>query len=145
MEGVRSATMLELIFGRVLFRDPARPIEILSLLGLAGWCIFLVSFPNLLAERESYRAFSALAPHVWALMFGFVALLQLATIVLRFSPRVKAEIRFAAMALSAGMWTVVAVAFWTSGIFSTAHWTYTSIALLCSLTGMYLGWAAKTS
>ena len=144
-KGVYPITMLEFFFGRILFRDPARPVEILSALGLAGWTAFMLGFPDIVAARAGYASFSWMPPHAWAALMGGICLLQLITIFLRLPVKVKAETRFAAMALSAGIWAVIAVAFWSSGTQSTAHWNYTSIALLCSLTGMYLGWAAKTS
>lgn len=122
------------------FADPARPVEWLSLLALAGWTQFLVETPELL-WRDSYTAFTWLPAGGWAAIMTVVIALQL----LAMLPAVKNRetLRFVAMAFAAGLWTVIAINFWKGDAVTTGARTYTALALITALTGVYLGWASR--
>ena len=122
--------------------DPARPVEWISLLALAGWAQFLTEAPEVLL-RDSYTAFDALPARGWALLMAVVVIVQLAAMLP--VTRGRATLRFVAMALAAGLWSVITINFWNGQAITTGARTYTAIALMTAFTGVYLGWASKRS
>lgn len=134
---------IKALFTRAFLYDQARPVELLSVLAMSGWAQLLLTSPEIL-NREGYRGFAALNGASWTVIMAAVAAIQL---VVMFKPvgRVWQEMRFGAMAMSSGLWTVIASNFWISGISSTANLTYSSIAFVTALTGVYLGWKIQTS
>ena len=120
------------IFGR----DHARPIEWLSLLLLAVWLQFLVSQPEIFSLPR-YAAFASLPTWGWASIIGGILAAQLAA--LWPSPHA-ATLRFIAMTLATGIWTVIALSFWstvsTTPIMARTH---TVIAIAVIVTAVYLG------
>lgn len=126
----------------VFLFDPARPVEMLSLIGMLGWCWFLFFHPEAF-ERPGYVTFNILGAHGWAIIMVMVAGAQVAAL---FKPtgHFWHEIRFAAMAAAAGVWSAVAVHFWANESISTADTTYTAIAIVTALTGIYLGWKSTS-
>ncbi len=125
----------------IFFRDAARPVEWISLLALAGWAQFLIEAPQVLL-RDSYTAFRVLPAWLWALVMGLVVAVQLAAML----PVTKGRewLRFVAMALAAGLWTVIAINFWNGVAITTGTRTYSAIALIASLTGVWLGWTRSS-
>lgn len=129
-------TILQHLAAEILYRDQARPIEWLSLLALAGWLQFLLAEPERF-QQPRYEAFSALPPAAWALIIAGVILAQLAA--LWPGPRA-ATIRFVAMALATGMWTVIALSFWSSAeTTAISARTNTVIAFASFVTAVHLG------
>ncbi|MHB2265826.1 hypothetical protein [Aliihoeflea sp. PC F10.4] len=124
------------ILADVLHHDAARPIEWLSLLALLGWLQFLLTQPEEFSLPR-YAAFSALPPNGWAWIIGGIVTVQL----LAFWPsRLAGTLRFIAMALAAGIWTTIAISFWSS--VSTAPIsarTNTVIAMAVFVTAIHLG------
>lgn len=125
----------------IIFRDPARPVEWISLLALAGWAQFLFETPQVLL-RDSYTAFRALPAWAWAAIMASVVIVQLAAMLP--VTRGREWLRFLAMALAAGLWTIVAINFWLGDAITTGARTYSALALMTSLTGVWLGWTRSS-
>ena len=125
------------LFTATFFPDPARPVEWLSLLGLAGWAQFLAGDPEVLL-RDSYTAFNFLPAWGWVLLMAGVVVVHLAAMVP--VTRERATLRFVAMAIAAGLWTIVALSFWNGQAITTGARMYTAIAFLTAMTGVWLGW-----
>ncbi|MDO5631119.1 MAG: hypothetical protein Q4G22_04705 [Paracoccus sp. (in: a-proteobacteria)] len=121
---------------RFMLHDEVRIFEVFSALNLLAWAWMLWLHPEILA-RASYQGFITAAPPVWAVIAFVIGAMQIAAMVLRHHH--VARLRFPAMALAAGIWTVIAVHFW-AGPPSTAAVNYTLIALGAAISGVYLGW-----
>lgn len=118
----------------VFGRDLARPIEWLSLLLLAGWLQFLLTQPDVF-QSPRYGAFAGVSPWVWSTVIASILVAQL--VALRPS-RHAPTIRFVAMALATGIWTVIALSFW-SGSYPILARTHSVIAFAVIVTAIYLG------
>lgn len=129
-------------YASIFLFDQARPVEWLSLISLFGWVWQILKNPQLL-ERDSYVSFSSLPPQAWAVLMALIALVQL-LVMFKVNGRFAHELRFAAMTLTASIWTVIAVNFWGSGISTTANITYSALAFVTALTGIYLGWKTQS-
>lgn len=121
---------------RFMLHDEVRIFEVFSALNLLAWSWALWLYPEILT-RPSYEAFATADPPVWAFVALVAGVLQVAALVMR--RRYAAYLRFPAMALAAGVWTVIAVHFW-SGPPSTGAINYTLLALGAATSGIYLGW-----
>jgi hypothetical protein len=130
---------LKRLASEAFYLDQARPIEWLSLAALAGWLQFLLSHPAEFASPR-YSAFSSLPPMVWATVVAGVIVAQLIAMP---SWRYSAIIRFVAMTLAAGLWTVIALSFWSSDSAPISARTFTVIALASAVTAVHLGLARK--
>ena len=119
-----------------VFPDPARPVEFIAVAGLGGWTVFLAFHPETLS-RAAFSGFAALPVIGWQILMGLTALTQFAVIVAPVPGR--AVLRFAAMTLASGLWTVVAFNFWGGLQLSTGAGMYTAIAAISALTGVWLG------
>lgn len=126
---------------RFMLHDEVRIFEVFSAVNLLAWAALLWEHPTILT-RPGYAAFDTAPPSVWALVALLAGGLQAAAMVLRHAH--VARLRFPAMALAAGVWTVIAVHFW-SGPLSTASVNYTLIAVGCAVSGVYLGWKPTSS
>ncbi len=126
---------------RFMLHDEVRIFEVFSALNLLAWSWALWWHPAMLS-RPSYEGFQAAPSTVWACISFFAGALQLAAMVLRH--RHIARMRFPAMAIAAGVWTVIAFHFW-SGPPSTATINYTLIAIGCAVSGVFLGWKPTSS
>lgn len=121
---------------RFMLHDEVRIFEVFSALNLLAWAWALWRYPEILTQ-PSYEAFATAEPPVWAFVALLVGVLQVAALVV--AHRYAAHMRFPAMALAAGVWTVIAVHFW-SGPPSTGAINYTLLALGAATSGIYLGW-----
>lgn len=121
---------------RFLLHDEVRIFEVFSAVNLLAWAVLLWKHPAIFA-RPDYAGFDIAPPSVWSAVAWIAGLLQLAAMLLRHAHI--ARLRFPAMALAAGAWTVIACHFW-SGPLSTASVNYTLIAVGCAVSGVYLGW-----
>lgn len=128
---------------RFVLHDEVRIFEVFSALNLLAWSWALWLYPGILA-RPSYEAFQAAPSGLWACIALFSGMLQVLAMILRH--RHVARLRFPAMAIAAGVWTVIAMHFW-AGPFSTSTINYTLIAIGCAVSGVFLGWKpySKTS
>lgn len=131
--------------GRVVadlgFRDPARPVEWISILALSGWVQFLIQSPEVFALPR-YQAFSSLPPAVWAIVASGVIIAQLVGML----RGARADrIRFFAMALATGIWVVIAFSFWSTASAPISARTASAIAFATAMTGVYLGWVSQKS
>ncbi|KPN64270.1 hypothetical protein SAMN04488527_101273 [Aliiroseovarius crassostreae] len=125
-----------------VFYDEVRLFEIFSMLNLFAWAKVLLLQPELL-HNEAYRGFDAVAAVLWAYFFGGVAMLQIIAMLNR--RRYRMELRFVAMALAAGSWSVIAWNFWATSLSTTANLNYTILALACAVSGSYLAWKSTSS
>ncbi len=133
------------LLGRVaafVFHDEVRLFEIFSMLNLFAWAKVLLVQPDLL-QHGAYRGFDAVSAILWAYFFGSVATLHL--IAMLNHRRHRMELRFVAMALAAGSWTVIAWNFWAASLSTTANLNYTILALACAVSGAYLAWKSTSS
>ena len=121
---------------RFMLHDEVRIFEVFSALNLLAWSWALWRYPEILA-RPSYEAFQAAPSDLWARIALGAGVLQILAMVLRH--RRMARLRFQAMAIAAGVWTVIAIHFW-SGPISTGTINYTLIAIGCAASGVFLGW-----
>ncbi len=124
-----------LIVGEAFGRDLARPMEWLSLLLLAGWLQFIVTQPEVFALPR-YEAFSALPPAAWA---GIIAVVLVAQLFALKPTRHAMSIRFVAMALATGIWTIIALTFASSATSPLMAREHGVIALAAFVTAVYLG------
>lgn len=121
---------------RLVFRDPVRPLEILFLVALWSWAQFLAREPQLLSLPQ-YSSLAVLPASFWAVLMCAIGIVQLFAMV-RDGPGGVTQ-RFVAMALSSGIWTVVAIGFWTSPIVAFGAPIYSAFAFLAALAGIWLG------
>lgn len=121
---------------RFMLHDEVRIFEVFSALNLLAWSFALWRYPEILA-RTSYQAFHSAPSPVWAVIAFLAGGLQVVAMALRHRRIVR--LRFPAMAIAAGVWTVIAIHFW-SGPYSTATINYTLIAIGCAVSGVFLGW-----
>lgn len=126
---------------RFMLHDEVRIFEVFSAVNLLAWAVLLWEYPAILT-RPGYAGLDTAPPSIWAVVTWIAGLLQLAAMVLRHAHI--ARLRFPAMAVAAGVWTVIAIHFW-SGPLSTASVNYTLIAVGCALSGIYLGWKPTSS
>jgi hypothetical protein len=123
------------------FRDPARPVEWLTILALTGWVQFLIQSPEVFTLPR-YEAFAAMPPSLWAAIMAGVIVAQLVGML---PVRGADRIRFIAMALTTGIWVVIAFSFWSSVSAPIAARTASAIAFAAAMTGVYLGWVSQKS
>lgn len=126
---------------RFMLHDEVRIFEAFSAVNLLAWSWALWRHPGILAG-PAYQAFHSAPPPIWAVVAFTAGALQIAAMVLRHRRVVR--LRFPAMAVAAGVWTVIAVHFW-SGPPSTATINYTLIAIGCAVSGVFLGWKPTSS
>ncbi|MBP0439451.1 hypothetical protein [Tianweitania sediminis] len=121
--------------GDVLGRDLARPIELTSLVMLLGWLQFLVTKPEIFSLPR-YASFSSLPPYGWALIIAGIIAAQLVAL----GPiRGSTMIRFVAMMLATGIWTIIAISFWAADTSPLTARSHTAFALSIIVTAVYLG------
>lgn len=132
---------LSKLLGFVFF-DPVRVVEVVSAVTLAGWAGLLITNPEFLV-RETFSAFSALPAWAWSILMAGTAVIQFFAMVAKIKAR--PWLRFVAMALAAGIWTIVAFNFWRGDELSTGTAVYTPVAVVSILAGIWLGWASKNS
>ncbi|WP_182085208.1 hypothetical protein [Aureimonas sp. ME7] len=125
-----------------LFSDPVRPLEVFSAAALASWAIFLLNVPEALL-RDTFSAFDALPAIWWSVLMAAIVLVQIWAML----PDVRASgfLRFVAMALAAGTWTIVALNFWRAATLSTGAGVYSMLALVTTLAGIWLGWVSRNT
>lgn len=123
------------------FRDPARPVEWLSLVWFVGWGWYLLIAPEVLV-RDTYTAFDAFPAFVWSLIMFVLAAVQLRAIL---SKSDSTRLRFIAMASASGLWAVVSINFFAAGTPTTGVVVYPAFAFFTGLTGMYIEWMNSKS
>ncbi|MEM1370587.1 MAG: hypothetical protein AAGG72_00005 [Pseudomonadota bacterium] len=119
------------------FCDQARLPEWLSIALLLQFHFTLTNHPEL-ASRDTYAGFLSFGLIAWAGFTGAAGLFQLVTILWR-GPK-RNDLRFAAMTISFAFWCGVTWAFWSSGVQTTANWTYAAIAFNFLFAMGYLLW-----
>lgn len=119
------------------YLDQARLIEWLSLCWLLNFA-FEFLFNATLIERDSYREFSALGLTNWASYTLAVACFQLAAIF--WQGRWRDDLRFCAMTFSFAFWVAVTLAFWTSGVQTTANLAYATFSISTLFAAGFLLW-----
>lgn len=125
-----------------IYRDQARPMELLSFIAMAGFAYEFWANPTLLA-RDSYAVFHTLPPNAWVAIIALVFLLQGSAILgLR---KVDDWLRIVANAASCAMWFVIASSFKLSGISTTAFNTYSAIFLMTAAMGLFLIWKKNSA
>ena len=135
------ARLLSRIF-ELVFPDPIRPVEFLSLAFLFGWAQQLARAPETLA-RDSYSAFGVLPAPFWAAIMTLIALMHVVAML----PGAKGreQLRFVSMTAASGIWTIVAIGLWASETTTTGLSVYTAFAIVTWLAGVWLGWASRNS
>lgn len=128
-------------FNRFVFHDQVRLIEILSILCLVGYWQQFSANPEIL-ERSSYAGFHFMSAGGWAAVTGFGALLHTLVLIIRW--RFQDEARILMMALACGFWVMVTLSFASIGLSSTAIKTYSAIAILCFISGVFLAWTTSS-
>ncbi len=133
---MRFRERLQRVLGDAFLLDHARPFEWINLLMLSAWFQFLITHPDDFGGPR-YPAFKSLSPTVWASIIGVIVVSQLFAM---HRSRHAALIRFAAMTLATGIWTIIALSFW--GQANTAPLSArenTVLALAAAATAIYLG------
>ncbi|MBZ9678912.1 hypothetical protein [Mesorhizobium sp. ES1-1] len=127
---------LQSVISELFFRDHARPVEWINLLTLSAWLQFLITRAADFAGPR-YPAFAALSPTVWALVIAAIVAAQLVAM----WPTAKSSfIRFGAMTMAAGMWTVIAISFWVQADTAPiSARTNTVLAIAAAVSSIYLG------
>jgi hypothetical protein len=125
---------------RLLFRDAARPVEFVSMLLLLNWAWFFGSFDDGSKAHSFYLFFTNKPTIFWMAVFLIVSILQAVAISLPARMRRVDELRFSVLGISSGLWCVVAVSFFASGMSTTAEWNYTVLSAMCAITGLYVIW-----
>ena len=123
-----------------VFHDPVRPLELVYLAALCGWSALMIAKPELLA-LDNFSSLRVLPSKLWAVVMGAIAIVQIAAMFRQEAPA--ATMRFVAMSLCSGIWTLVAVGFWTSQLISFGAPIYTAFAVLSALSGIWLGWTRQ--
>ncbi len=121
---------------RFMLHDEVRIFEVYSALNLLAWSWALARHPEILG-RPSYEGFQSAPPSIWAAVTFVAGVMQIAAMALRH--RRITRLRFPAMAIAAGVWTVIAIHFW-SGPISTGTINYTLVAIGSAVSGVFLGW-----
>lgn len=122
---------------RFLFRDAARPVELLLAANLVAWAWSLMMQPQIF-ERDSYAAFASAPTWAWASLFAMTASLILYA---SFTTRsLRPVLRPIAMTASAFCWALVAISFVSAGVGTTANANYTLLTAFSVLAGGYLSW-----
>jgi hypothetical protein len=132
------------VFDRInafLFHDQVRLIEILSILCLAGYWQQFSANPEIL-DRASYDGFQFMTAASWATVTGVGAVLHALVLLIRW--RWQDEARIVMMALACGFWVMVTLSFASIGLSSTAIKTYSAIAILCFISGVFLAWTTSS-
>ncbi|PIE13812.1 MAG: hypothetical protein CSA70_03600 [Rhodobacterales bacterium] len=133
-----AASPLRKIMDFILF-DEVRLLELFSALSLLAWAKVLLTGPDTLTLA---RGFGPIEATVSAYFFGAIVLLQTWTMFDR--SRHRLDLRFAAMALSSGAWTVIAWELWRAGMPPTVNLNYSMLAAACAASGIWLGWKSTS-